>query len=173
MSFTVAKFLDVADGIQKDQFTVGSRIEAESLDELDPIYKQLLDEPVTAVLAVSGGDGRPNLTPVWFGRSSDKVLLNFAVHRKKTEWIRRNPQLTILLMNPSNPYHWISLKVTVEKEILEDDPVEGHLATETIDAAWTKYSGAEPPYGLRDPSMDERRVLFICKVDRVATFGRP
>jgi nitroimidazol reductase NimA-like FMN-containing flavoprotein (pyridoxamine 5'-phosphate oxidase superfamily) len=173
MGFTVAKIVDVADGPQKDQFTVGSRTEATSLDDLDPIYQQLLDEPVTAVLAVMGADGRANLTPVWFGRSSDKVLLNFAEHRKKTGWIRNNPELTILLMNPTNPYHWISLKVTVEKEVKEDHPDEGHLATETIDAAWTKYAGADPPYGLRDPSMNERRVLFICRVDRVATFGRP
>ena len=173
MGFTVAKFLDVADGVQKDQFTVGSRSEVSSLDDLDPIYQQLLDEPITAILAVQGGDGRTNLTPVWFGHSSDKVLLNFAEHRKKTGWIRAHPQLTILLLNPANPYHWISLKVTVEKEVKEDDPTEGHLATETIDAAWTKYTGAEPPYGLRDPSIDERRVLFICRIDRVATFGRP
>jgi hypothetical protein len=26
---------------------------------------------------------------------------------------------------------------------------------------------------LRDPSIDERRVLFVCGVDRVATFGKP
>jgi len=88
MSFTVAKVLDVADGVQEGQFTVGSRSEASSLDDLDPIYQQLLDEPVTAILAVQGGDGRTNLTPVWFGRSSDKVLLNFAEHRKKTGWVR-------------------------------------------------------------------------------------
>ena len=33
--------------------------------------------------------------------------------------------------------------------------------------------GNEPPYALRDPSMDERRVLFELEVVRVATFGRP
>ena len=31
----------------------------------------------------------------------------------------------------------------------------------------------EPPYALRDPSMDERRVLFELEVVKVATFGRP
>jgi hypothetical protein len=66
----------------------------------------------------------------------------------------------------------MSLKVTVVNEIHEDD-TDGHRATDTIDRAWTKYVGAEPPYGLRDPAMDERRVLFECAVDRVATFGRP
>lgn len=173
MSFTVAKILDVADGVQPDQFTVGSRHEVGGLEELDPIYRQLMDEPVTAVLAVMGGDGRPNLTPVWFGYEGNKVLLNFAEHRRKTGWMRRDPRVTILLVNPANPYHWISIRAAVTREIHEDDPEMGHWATETIDRAWTKYSGAEPPYGLRDPSINERRVLFECTVERVATFGRP
>jgi nitroimidazol reductase NimA-like FMN-containing flavoprotein (pyridoxamine 5'-phosphate oxidase superfamily) len=111
VSFKVAKVLDVAQGVQEDQFTVVSREDKESLDDLDPMYRQLLDEPVTAVIAVMGGDGRPWLTPVWFNYVGDKVLLNLAEHRRKTEWVRRNPQVTM------------------------------------------------PPYGLRDPSMDERRVL--------------
>jgi hypothetical protein len=76
-----------------------------SLDELDPIYKRLLDEPVTAVFAVQGKDGRPNLTPMWFDYTGTTVLVNVASHRKKVEWIRANPRLTVLLMNPTNPYH--------------------------------------------------------------------
>lgn len=173
MSFKVAKVLDVAQGVQKDQFTVVSREEKESLDDLDPVYRRLLDEPVTAVIAVMGDDGRPWLTPVWFNYSGDRVLLNLAEHRRKTGCIRRNPQVTMLLMNPENPYHWVSLKATAEREVQEDDPAEGARATETIDQSWTKYTGAEPPYGLRDPAMDERRVLFECRVDSVAVFGQP
>jgi PPOX class probable F420-dependent enzyme len=173
MSFTVANVLDVAEGVQPHQFEVGSEAEKQSLNDLDPVYKQLLDEPVTAVIAVMGSDGRPHLTPVWFNHDGEKVLINLAEHRKKTAAIRRNPQVSILLMNPKNPYHWVSIKATAEREIHEDDPDEGHRAVETIDQAWTKYTGAEPPYGLRDPSMDEKRVLFECRVDRVLTFGRP
>ena len=173
MSFKVAKVLDVAQGVQKDQFTVVSREEKESLDDLDPVYRRLLDEPVTAVIAVMGDDGRPWLTPVWFNYAGDRVLLNLAEHRRKTGCIRRNPQVTMLLMNPENPYHWVSLKATAEREVQEDDPSEGGRATETIDQSWTKYTGAEPPYGLRDPAMDERRVLFECRVDSVAVFGQP
>jgi len=123
--------------------------------------------------AVMGPDGRPWLTPVWFNHDGEKVLLNLAEHRKKTPAVRNNPQVTILLMNPQNPYHWLTIKATAEREIHEDDPDEGHRATETIDQSWTKYVGAEPPYGLRDPTFNERRVLFECRVDRVATFGKP
>lgn len=173
MSITVAEFLDVADGLQPNQFTVGSHRRIESLCDLAPIYRQLLDEPITCVLAVTGGDGRANLTPMWFDYENDTVLVNVATHRRKTGWIRANPKLTILLMNPKNPYHWVSIKCAVDREVSEDDPVEGPRVTAQLDKIWTKYTGNEPPYGLRDPSMDERRVLFECAVERVATFGKP
>lgn len=45
MAITLAKFLDVAEGTQPNQFSVGSRSEINSFDDLDPIYKRLIDEP--------------------------------------------------------------------------------------------------------------------------------
>jgi PPOX class probable F420-dependent enzyme len=173
MAISVARFLDVANGSQPNQFSVGRHDEIKSLNDLDPIYKRLLDQPVTAVLAVIGKDGRPNLTPMWFDYEGTNVLVNVATHRKKVEWIRADPRLTLLLMNPANPYHWVSIKCRVTREILEDDPREGARATAHVDKIWTKYTKQPPPYGLRDPSREERRVLFECAVEKIATFGQP
>jgi PPOX class probable F420-dependent enzyme len=173
MSIKVARFLDVASGLQPKQFSVGSHDQISSLDNLGPIYKQLLDSPVACVLGLTGNDGRVNMTPMWFDYEGDKVLVNVATQRKKVEWIRKNPQLSVLLVNPANAYHWVSIKCTVSREILEDDPVDGAKVTAQLDRVWTKYTGNEPPYGLRDPAINERRVLFICDVDSVATFGKP
>lgn len=173
MAIAVAKFLDVAGGLQANQFSVGSHDEVTSLNDIDPIYKKLLDEPVTAVFAVMGKDGRPNLTPMWFDYDGPTVLVNVASHRKKVEWIRAFPKLTILLMNPANPYHWMSIKCKVTREISEDDPKEGARVTKQLDKIWTKYTKQPAPYGLRDPSRNERRVLFECAVEKIATFGKP
>ena len=173
MALTVAKFLDVADGLQANQFSVGERYQINSISELDETYKQLMDKPVPVVMAVVGGDGRPNLTPMWFDYEGDKVLVNVAEQRRKTYWIRKTPQLTLLLLNPANMYHWMSLKVTVEREISEDDPKEGPRVTAQLNKIWKKYIGEGEEYGLRDPSINERRVLFECRVDRIATFGKP
>ena len=41
------------------QFTIGDREPVSSLADLDPTYKRLLDEPVTAIVAVLGADGQP------------------------------------------------------------------------------------------------------------------
>ena len=120
MSFKVAKVLDVSQGVQEDQFT--------------------------AVIAVMGGDGRPWLTPVWFNYAGDKVLLNLAEHRRKTEWVRRNPQVTMLLMNPKNAYHWVSIKATVEREVHEDDQAEGHRHHRPgVDQVHRRRAALRPP----------------------------
>ena len=126
----------------------------------------------TAVVAVTSPSGRANLTPVWFDYIGDTVLLNLATHRKKVAWLRENPQATFLLMNPENTYHWLSIKTTVSREISEDDPDEGRRVTDQLNSIFKKYTGGDE-YSLRDPSFDERRVLFELKVDSVATFGQP
>ena len=172
MAFTVAKFKDVAEGTQAGQFTIGARENVASLADLDPVYRQLIEEPVTAVIAVMGAAGRPNLTPVWFDYEGDTILLNLATHRRKVDWLKANPQATFLLMNPQNPYHWLSIKGTVTREISEDDPAEGPRVTAQLNKIFKKYTGGDV-YALRDPSLDERRVLLEMSVDSVATFGRP
>lgn len=169
---TVAKFKDVAEGLQAGQFSIGTREKVSGLGGLDPIYKDLLDRPITITLGLIGVDGRVGLTPMWFDYEDDHILVNTAAHRRKCDWIRSNPQLTVLIVNPDNPYHWVQIKCTVEREELEDGP-NGARVTQQLDKIWQKYTGNEPPYGLRDPSIDEKRVLFVCRVDRVATFGKP
>ena len=67
------------------------------------------------------------------------------------------------------------MKVTVEREISEDDPDEGPLGDRAAqqDLAASTSAKVATTYGLRDPSFEERRVLFECRVDKIATFGQP
>jgi hypothetical protein len=67
----------------------------------------------------------------------------------------------------------MSIKHTVAEEISEDDPERGPAVTAQLDRIWEKYTQTPGPYGLRDPSIDERRVLFRCDIDQIATFGKP
>ena len=171
-SFTIANFRHVADGLQAGQFDVGERRQVARLADLDPIYRALFDRPIVVVLAVIGPDGRPGLTPMWFDYEGDTILVNTASHRPKCQWIRDNPQMTMILVNPENPYHWVSMKVTAVNERREDGP-DGAAVTAQLNRIWRKYIGEGDEYQLRDPSIDEKRVLFECRIDRIATFGKP
>ena len=170
--FTIATFKHVADGLQEGQFSIGDRKKVSGLSGLDPIYKDLLDRPIVVTMAVIGPDWRPGLTPMWFDYDGDTILVNTANHRSKCGWIRENPEITILIVNPDNPYHWVSIKCTVVNEVPEDGP-DGKRVTEQLDKIWQKYTGDDGPYGLRDPSIEETRILFECRIDRIATFGKP
>jgi general stress protein 26 len=173
MGIKVNSFKDVSGGLQEGQFAVGDRKAITSLADLDPIYKQLMDNPVTQILGIVGPAGRANMTPMWFDYDGDQILTNCAAHRAKTAWIRANGQLTSVLVNPANPYHWMSIKHTVVEEISEDDAERGAAVTAQLDRIWTKYTQQPGPYGLRDPEIDERRVQFRSRVDSIATFGKP
>ena len=58
----VADFRSVAHGRQDGQFAVGTRRRIASLEELDPVYRALLDRPITVTLGLTGPDGRPSWT---------------------------------------------------------------------------------------------------------------
>jgi hypothetical protein len=112
-NITVAQFRDVAGGLQPGQFGIGDRVKISGLGNLDPIYKALLDRPITVTLGLIGPDGSVGLTPMWFDYEGDQVLVNTASHRRKCDWIRKSPRFTILIVNPDNAYHWVQLKCSV------------------------------------------------------------
>lgn len=150
-------------------FTVGTHTEAANLNDLDPFYRALLEKPVTACVATINADDRPQLTPNWCDHDGTYIRLNSVKGRLKDRNIRARPSMTLMLMNPENPYHWITIFGTVEQIIEEDDPQRGHQATEHIDALSKKYLGITP-YALRDPK-GEVRVLYKVRPTRILTFG--
>ena len=70
---TIAKFKDVAEGLQPGQFSIGERENVAGLDGLDPIYKELLDRPITITLGLIGPD-------VSVGRVVASARIAFAHH---------------------------------------------------------------------------------------------
>ena len=158
MTIRVAQFLDVASGLQPKQFSVGGHVEIASLDELDPMYKQLLDRPIACVLAVIAGDGRPNLTPCG---STTRATRCSSTWRPPSQVRLIRNRTTLVLVNPDNAYHWVSIRCSANEELSEDDPAVGERVTAQLDRIWTKYTQQPPPYGLRDPSIDERRAVRV------------
>jgi hypothetical protein len=75
----------------------------------------------------------------------------------------------VMLVNPENAYHWMTIYGTVEEIIEEDDPETGHIATESIDTLASKYVGVTP-YPFRDPR-GEVRVRYKVRPTYIITFG--
>ncbi len=152
-------------------FTVGKEKSEGSLSALAPVYLQLLETGITASLATMSADGRPQLTPVWLNHDGTYVNLNSVKGRLKDRNLRARRDVTIMVMNPKNAYHWMTIWGTVECIVDEDDTKDGHLATESIDALAKIYLN-QTPYPFRDPK-GEIRVLYQVRPTRIQTFGQP
>ena len=153
-------------------FTVGQEKQEQTLANLSPTYLQLLEGAVTATLATTNADGRAQLTPVWVNHDGTYVNLNSVRDRLKDRNMRARPEVSIMFMNPENPYHWMTIYGTIEQVIDEDDPENGHLATESIDDLAELYLN-QRPYPFRDPKKGETRVLYKVRPTRIQTFGTP
>ncbi|MEM6284950.1 MAG: hypothetical protein AAF787_22355, partial [Chloroflexota bacterium] len=99
------------------------------------------------------------------------VLLNSVRDRLKDRNMRARPNVTLLFINPKNPYHWMTIYGIIVEYIDEDDEENGHLATQNIDDLAESYLG-ERPYPLRD-AKGEIRVLYRVQPTRIQTFGQP
>ncbi len=142
------------------------------LADLAPRYLELLTAAVTASLTTVSAAGALQVSPVWVGVEGEHILLNTKRGRLKDRNLRDNGVVALLFMNPANPYHWMSVDGRVVEIIDEDDPEQGHLATESIDDLAGLYLG-ERPYPMRDPRGGEVRVLYRVEPVRILTFGSP
>jgi len=155
---------------QSGSFAIGSREQGRSLEDLPDGHLKLLDEPVTASMSCVNGNGTIHTSPVWVSRDKTDILLNSVRGRQKDRNLRLRRHVSLLFMDPVDPYHWMSIQGVVVKIIDEDDPIHGDIATASIDGLSQSYLG-ESTYPLRDPDGGEVRSLYRVRPNRVQVFG--
>jgi PPOX class probable F420-dependent enzyme len=121
-------------------------------------HRDLLDAQV-ATLATVGGDGRPQLSEVWFLAEDDAVRLSLNTSRKKTQNLRANPACGLLILDLANPYRYLEIRGDAE---IEPDP----------DYAFADKTGAKYSADLRDRDQPgDSRVIVTLRPARVRVWG--
>jgi PPOX class probable F420-dependent enzyme len=93
------------------------------------IAEKLLDlflKKSFAHLATLAPHGPPHVTPVWVDYDGQHVLVNSAKGRVKDRNMSRRPSVALIIIDPDNPYRYLSVQGTVE-----DITEEGHARTST------------------------------------------
>ena len=116
----------------------------------------LHDEPNIAVVAALREDGTAHQTPVWVDWDGDHVLLNLTSDRAKLEHLRRDPRVSVLVLDRDDPFRWIGIDGTVA-EITPEGAYE-HIVRQA-----GVYLGRES-YPLKP---GEQRILVRIAPDRV------
>ena len=127
--------------------------------EIPDSHKDLLGAQV-AVLGTIGSSGRPQLSAIWFLAEGDTVKLSLNTARQKVKNIQANPKVSLLIIDPANPYKYVELRG--DAEITADDDYE------FADKVGAKYGGAD--LRERDQPGDSRVVVTIKPV-RVIAWG--
>jgi PPOX class probable F420-dependent enzyme len=131
-------------------------------DELKK-YGDLLtdDQKALAHLGTVMPSGAPHVTPVWFDYDGRFFRVNSAKGRVKDRNMRRNPAVALSIVDPANPYRYLSVRGRVV-EITEQGG-DAH-----IDRLAKKYLG-EDRYP--DRQAGEVRVIYKIAPDGVGGMG--
>lgn len=124
-------------------------------------YQDLFQKKAFANLATLMPDGKPQVTPVWCDFDGKHILVNSAKGRVKDRNMRRDPRVSLALIDPDNPYRYLQLQGRVV-EITENG------ADQHIDRMAKKYLGVDK-YPNRQPG--EVRVIYKIEPDRAQSMG--
>jgi PPOX class probable F420-dependent enzyme len=124
-------------------------------------YLDLFSKPAFASLATLMPDGRPQVTPVWCDFDGTHILVNSAKGRQKDRNMRRDPRVSLAIMDPENPYRYLEMRGEVV-DITENG------ASAHIDKMAKKYLGKDK-YPYAQPG--EVRVLYKIKPLHTTSMG--
>lgn len=115
--------------------------------------RDLFEEPALAHVSYLDGKGRIVTFPMWVDFDGERLLVSSPVGSKKGKAFRERPQVSVSIVSPNNPWHWVSASGRVG-EIEPDEDLK------FIDRMARKYTGKD--YERRTP-----REIFKIAIDRV------
>ncbi len=88
-------------------------------------YKDLFSKRIFASLATLMPDGRPQVTPVWCDFDGRHVLVNSAKGRQKDRNMRRDPRVSLALVDLDNPYRYLEIRGRVAE--VTEEGADAHI----------------------------------------------
>jgi PPOX class probable F420-dependent enzyme len=103
-------------------------------------HQALLAKPNPSVIGSVTPDGAANTVATWYVWDDGRVLVNMDEGRKRLEYLRQNPRVSLTVLDDDQWYRHITLHGTIT---LEDDP-----DLSVIDRISKHYTGEQ--YAQRD-----------------------
>src|SRR5262249_7664821 len=121
----------------------------------------IVNKRVFAGLATLMPDGSPQVTPVWIDFDGEHLLVNTAEGRQKDKNLQREPRVSLMLIDPDNPYRYLEVRGRVVERTHQG-------ADDHINKMAKKYMNKDV-YPYRSPN--EVRVLYKIKPERFNSMG--
>ncbi|HEX2345916.1 MAG TPA: PPOX class F420-dependent oxidoreductase [Gaiellaceae bacterium] len=124
--------------------------------KLTEAERAFLENPFVGVVTDLRPDGSPHSTIVWVDVDDEGVSFNTAYGRAKPRYIAEDGRVSLTVVDPRDPYRWLSVSGTAT---LDDAAADGQ-----IDRLAKKYIGADA-YPFRQPG--EQRVSVRIAVEKL------
>ncbi len=121
---------------------------------------EFLENPFVGTVTTLRPDGSPHTTVVWVDRDAGEVLFNTAVGRAKERYLRNDPRVSLIVVDPNDAYRWVALWGRAE---LVEEGADDH-----IDKLAKKYLGKDE-YPWRKP--EETRIIVRIRPERIEATG--
>ncbi|MFC7155615.1 PPOX class F420-dependent oxidoreductase [Halomarina halobia] len=125
-------------------------------------FHDLFEKRTFAHVATVMPDGTPQVTPVWvdYDADAEELLVNTARGRLKERNVSRDPKVGVSLVDPDDPYRFVSVRGRVTD--LQEERADEH-----INELAKRYMGVDE-YPNRDAESGARVIVRI-STDHVAT----
>lgn len=128
---------------------------------LDDAVRSLAQDANFATFTTLLPSGYPMTHVMWVDADDEHLLVNTEIHRAKYKNAKRDPRVSITVLDRANPYHYVEVRGDVV------DEVRGQEARDDIDRLSQKYNGT--PY---NPDMiQSERVILKIRPNTVHTMG--
>ncbi|WP_224332522.1 PPOX class F420-dependent oxidoreductase [Haloprofundus halobius] len=125
-------------------------------------HVDILEKESFAHIATVLPDGTPQVTPVWVDHDGrEAVLINTARGRRKERNLRQEPNVSVSVLDPEDPYRYVSIRG--EATLTEEGAVDH------INKLAKQYMGVDEYPHLGDESGP--RVIVRIPADHVVTSG--
>lgn len=128
---------------------------------LSEAHRSFIRNPYYAVVTTIRPDGTPHSTVVWVDEEDGDILFNTAQGRAKERNLKANPEVSVTVVNPENPYQWVAVSGPATLT------ADGGKAM--IDRLSNKYQGKDYPEEWMAPG--EVRVTGRVTPRRVDAYG--
>jgi PPOX class probable F420-dependent enzyme len=130
-------------------------------------HKDLLEKPIIVILSTVSAEGRPYSVAVWRRWDGEFIRITSDLNNRKHKNILANPNVSVLALDPQNPYRFLEIGGVVEA-------IETVGALDELNLHTQLYMDKPNYFGNLEPAENEatyKGVMFKIRPTRVVKYG--
>lgn len=110
--------------------------------EIPAEFHELLSSTAVAMVGTIGRHGEPQVTPLWFLWDGERVRISLVDGRQKLRNLRRNPAISVVIVDPAHPTYYIELRGRIDDLVPDPEFALEQAIARKYTGSWTDVEPA-------------------------------